>query len=127
MKLFNEPGKQKLGRYESPVSRHSSQSYILTYHRLIKREHLISLDSHQGWGWGRWGGALISASAVPHHGVLLGSRTDREQTANISFYYSPPAGELFKSLKNRKLNPTIRTAFSRLVQMAPESGFKNEN
>ena len=29
---LNEPGKQKLGRYyRSPVSRHSMQSYILTY------------------------------------------------------------------------------------------------
>ena len=33
MKL-NEPGRQKLGRYGSPVSRHSIQSYILTYYRL---------------------------------------------------------------------------------------------
>ena len=60
---FNEPVRQKPGRYRSLVSRHSIQSYILTYHRLKKREPLIALGSHQG-GW--WGGALISASAVPH-------------------------------------------------------------
>ena len=27
--MLNEPGRQKLGRYRSPVSRHSIQSYIL--------------------------------------------------------------------------------------------------
>ena len=47
MKL-NEPGRQKLGRYIlyiSPVSRHSIQSYILTYYMLGKRE---PLGSHHG-------------------------------------------------------------------------------
>ena len=42
MKL-NEPGRQKLGRYGSPVCRHSIQSYTLTYYRLRKREPLIAL------------------------------------------------------------------------------------
>ena len=45
--LYIEPGRQKLGRYRSPVSRHSIQSYILTYYRLRKREPLIALGSHQ--------------------------------------------------------------------------------
>ena len=44
--------------YRSSVSRHSIQSYILTYHRLRKREPLIALGSHH----------LISASAVTHRG-----------------------------------------------------------
>ena len=37
MKL-NELGRQKLGRYISPVSRHSVQSYILTYFDLIYQD-----------------------------------------------------------------------------------------
>ena len=41
------------------------QSYIRTYYRLRKREPLIALGSHQGREGG--GGALFSASAVPHH------------------------------------------------------------
>ena len=45
---FAEPGRPKLGRHRSPVSRHSIQSYILTYYRLRKRERLIALGSHQG-------------------------------------------------------------------------------
>ena len=49
MKL-DEPGMQKLGRHSSPVSRHSIQSYILTYGRLRKREPLIALGSHQKGG-----------------------------------------------------------------------------
>ena len=36
----------------SPLSRHSMQSYILTYHRLRKREPLIALGSHQREGRG---------------------------------------------------------------------------
>ena len=45
---FNEPGRHKLGRYRNPVSRHSIQSYILTYCRLRKRDTLIALGSHEG-------------------------------------------------------------------------------
>ena len=41
MKL-NELGRQKLGRYRSPVSIHDIQSYILTYYRLRKWEPLIA-------------------------------------------------------------------------------------
>ena len=37
MKL-NEPGRQTLGSYRSPVSRPSIQSYILAYYRLWKRD-----------------------------------------------------------------------------------------
>ena len=60
---LNQPGRQKLGRYRSPVSRHSMQSYILTYCRLSRTsEPLIALGSHQG---GSGEGPLISASAVP--------------------------------------------------------------
>ena len=59
---LNEPGRQKLGRHRSPVSRHGIHSYIMTYYRLRTRELLIALGSHQR-------GPLISASAVPHHGV----------------------------------------------------------
>ena len=44
---LTEPGRQKLGRYRSPVSRHSIQSYILTCYRFRKREPLIALGSHQ--------------------------------------------------------------------------------
>ena len=45
---LNEPGRQKLGRHSSPVSRHSIQSYMLTYYRLRKREPLIALGFHEG-------------------------------------------------------------------------------
>ena len=67
MKL-HELGRQKLGKYGSPVSRHSIQSYSLTYFRLRKREPLIALDCHQG--------GPFSASAVPHCGTM------RERTNN---------------------------------------------
>ena len=81
MKL-NEPGGQKLGRYRSPVSRHSIQRYILIYYRLRKREPLIALSSHQRRGGGG-GGALISASAVPHRRV----RTDLNTLTCLVSYY----------------------------------------
>ena len=47
MKL-NEPGRQKLDRYRSSVSRHSIHSYILTQYRIRTRNTLIALSSHQG-------------------------------------------------------------------------------
>ena len=50
-KKLNEPGSQELGRYRSPVSRHSIQSYIPTYYRGLELREP--------------GGPLISASAVP--------------------------------------------------------------
>ena len=62
MKL-NEPERQILGRYRSPVSRHSIRSYILTYCRLKKWEPLIAPCMAPTMG------PLISASAVPHCGV----------------------------------------------------------
>ena len=40
---LNESGRQKLGRYRSPVSRHSIKSYILAYYRFRKRRPLIAL------------------------------------------------------------------------------------
>ena len=50
---MNEPGRQKLSRNRSPVSRHSMQSYILTDYRLRKRDPLIVLDScREGEGGG---------------------------------------------------------------------------
>ena len=49
---LNELGKQKLGRYRNPKSRHSMQSYILTYYRLRMREPLIGLGYHMGVGVG---------------------------------------------------------------------------
>ena len=58
---WNEPGRQTCGRYTTPVSRHSMQSYSLTYYRLRKREP---------WG------ALNSASAVPHLGGGGGGGAD---------------------------------------------------
>ena len=73
MKL-NEPGRQKLGRYRSHVSRHSIQSYILTYYRLRKRKHLTDwAPTRRGRGGAAW--ALISASAVPRRGVGPGLHT----------------------------------------------------
>ena len=45
---MNEPGRPKLGRYRSHASRHSTQSYILTKHRLGKREPFIAMGSHEG-------------------------------------------------------------------------------
>ena len=45
-------------RYRSPVIRHITQSYILTYYSLKNRETVTALGSHQG-------GLLISASADP--------------------------------------------------------------
>ena len=63
MKL-NEPGRQELSRYRSPVRKHSIQSYILTYYKLRKREPLVAPGSHQEE-------PLLSASAVPHRMVLV--------------------------------------------------------
>ena len=48
-----------VGRKKTLVSRHSMQSYILTYYGLRKREPLITLRSHKGekvgWGGVGWG------------------------------------------------------------------------
>ena len=66
MKL-NEPGRQELGRYRSPVSRHSMQSYTLTYQRLRQREPLIALGSHQVGG----GGASFLHPRYPHRWVKI--------------------------------------------------------
>ena len=52
---LNESGRQKLGRCRRHASRHSIQSYIVTYYMYMYREPLIALGFHQG-------GALISAS-----------------------------------------------------------------
>ena len=57
MKL-NESGLHKLYTQRSLASRRSMESYILTYSKLIKREPLIALGSHQNGGRGR----VISAS-----------------------------------------------------------------
>ena len=45
---LNEPGRQKLGRYRSLVSSHSTQSYNRTYYGLRRREPLIALGCHFG-------------------------------------------------------------------------------
>ena len=51
MKL-NEPGSLET----LAVSRHSMQSYILSYLRLRKKDSLITLGVHQGVGGGAGGG-----------------------------------------------------------------------
>ena len=51
MKL-NASGRQKLGRYRSPESRHSIPNYSLTYWMLRKREPFITLGSFTERGGG---------------------------------------------------------------------------
>ena len=58
---MSREGRNEVGR--SPVSRHSVQSYILTYYRLGKKEPLISLELPPDGE-----GDLISAFAVPPQG-----------------------------------------------------------
>ena len=45
---MSREGKNYVGR--SPISRHSMNSYTLTYYRLRKKEPLIALGFHQGGG-----------------------------------------------------------------------------
>ena len=45
---LNGSDRQTLGSYRNPVRRCSMQRYILTFHRLGKKESLIALGSHQG-------------------------------------------------------------------------------
>ena len=56
----NETERQKLYVGRSPESRHSMQSYILTYFRFRKREPLIALGSHQVVGGGVGGGEGVA-------------------------------------------------------------------
>ena len=65
---MNQLGMQKLGIGRSPVSRHSTQRYNMTYYRLTQWEPLIALSHTKGslnlcicgaslHGGGRGGGA----------------------------------------------------------------------
>ena len=69
------------------------QSYIPTYYKLRKRELLTALGSHQV-GWGRRGGDLISASAVPDRWGGVGCRFEHAHLAGVvpnclvAFFYT---------------------------------------
>ena len=67
MKL-DEPGRQKLDR-QKPCK--EAQHAKLYSDRLRQRDPFIALGSHQTGG-----GDFISASAVPHRGVPLGTITN---------------------------------------------------
>ena len=103
---LNEPGRQKQGRYKtrtsrSLVSRHSIQSYILTYYRLRQRESL-KFDS-TGLPPG---GLLISASMVPYRGATqmkqflnplppIATHNPESVTTDVQQSYAPTLVNLF--------------------------------
>ena len=97
---LNGPGRQTFGRCGSPVSRHSMQSYVLTYYRLRQREPLIAPGSYQvgrhfcirgipprGWGWrgrvvGGGGGGEMNTPAMRRTRIWTLQRVKEHKSNN---------------------------------------------